>query len=133
MRAEADLEQRAAAGGVRSTRVAVVRLGGLTDDCEAEPRPGQLAGLIGAIEALEHLGQILRLKPGAVVSTVSTPSCRLTSISPPGGLHLRAFSSEVGHGARYPVGLPLTIVGSSFASTRTSPRRRVRSTACSTI
>jgi len=49
----------------------------LAHDCEAEPRSGQLAGAVGAVEALEHMRQVGLLEARAVITNCEHPVVQL--------------------------------------------------------
>ena len=67
-RAEADAQQRPAAGRVLGSDTAAVGLGGLAHDRQAEPRAGQLARAPGAVEAVEDVRQVGLVEAGPVVA-----------------------------------------------------------------
>ena len=70
------------------------------------PEPGSLRALLGAVEAVEHERQVRLLEARAVVADASAPRrCSAISTIPPGGLHLRAFSSRFETARSIAVGL----------------------------
>src|SRR5271166_2061230 len=67
-RAEAHAQQRPAAGGVGGLGEPAAGLGGLADDGQAEARARELAGLLGAVEAVEDEGKVGGVEAGAVIA-----------------------------------------------------------------
>ena len=88
---------------------------------------------VGAEEAVEDLIAIIGAIPGPRSRTVSSPSCRRTSTTPPGGLHFAALSSRFATARSSRAGTPCTSAGSSWVSNVTAGAcRRARSTAAAT-
>src|ERR1700733_8117711 len=67
-RPEADAQQSSAPGGIVRLDEAATRLRRLAHDRQAEPGARQLAGILGAVEAVEHEGQVFLLEARAVVA-----------------------------------------------------------------
>ena len=110
-----------------------VPLGDLGDDREAEAGAGHGAGVVGAVEALEDVGQVRLGDAGALVvdgdhAVVQGDASRC----PTGGLHLAALSSRLVSARSRAAASPSTYHGSA-ATTNDSDgaRRRTRATAWS--
>ena len=118
--AKADLEARTAAWRVPRAGVAAMRFGGLAHDREAESRAGQLARLLGAVEALEDVPSSSCSKPGPWSRTLSTPSRRRDLDGAAGRAPLARVVEQVRDGAADPLG---------FAADDRRLQRRARSAA----
>ena len=85
-RSEADFHQRAAPRRVHRDRLAVVGVGGLLDDRQAEARARQAARVAGPIEAVEYVrrGPARRSRDRGLERTACRP-CSCTTIVPAAG------------------------------------------------
>ena len=81
---------------------AAVRLGRLPDDGQAQPRPGLGAGLLGAVEAVEHERQILLVEARAVVAYGQRPVVERHLDDPAVRAPLGRVVEQVGDRARDP-------------------------------
>ena len=115
---QAQAHQRAAAGGRLGGDAAALLVGDLADDRKAQPRAGTPARLGAAVEAVEHVGQVLGGDPGSVVAhrqllPVQRDLDRLAR-----GLYLIALSIRLLTARCSRAGTPTTTVGSSCTSQR---------------
>ena len=103
--AEVDRHQRATVGGVGGLDRAPVGVGGLPDDRQPETGAGLGARIARAVEAIEHVRQVLLVKAGTVVADGQRPVVQGDLDRLAGRAPLDRVVEQVGHRASDPIAL----------------------------